>query len=136
MPLVAGLLSFAVGEYVLSRRSAKAKTALWMHFVIDMLSALAATLAVTQAIKVVVGRLRPNFLAACNPVTSNPTNVTAWGQPASNNPACTADTSSSMVDEHYSFPSGHTSTGVGLGRQLWQWQLWQWVGAHRPLHRG
>lgn len=63
-----------------------------------------------QVSKTIVGRLRPNFLALCQPAVPNPLTV-AIGAPPSANPACsnTADPGE-LEDAHYSFPSGHTST--------------------------
>lgn len=63
-------------------------------------SNLSASLARPQVSKRVVGRLRPNFLSLCEPVPPNP--VTAsYGQPAADNPACTAAESGELTDAHY-----------------------------------
>lgn len=68
--------------------------------------------AAPQALKVSVGRLRPDYLALCQPAMPAAADLTlTYGQPASANPACNAPPSSTLTDGHYSFPSGHTSTG-------------------------
>lgn len=112
VPMAAALLSIWAFELWHGHRAGvKAAVALALHFTLDFYSSFTVTLAVTQALKVSVGRLRPNFLAACQPGLPPLGNVTiAFGLPASANPPCTAPPSPALIDEHYSWPSGHTST--------------------------
>lgn len=53
-----------------------------------------------QVIKMSVGRLRPDFLARCQPVVPNPLTV-QYGLPASDNPACQVAPSGELTDGHY-----------------------------------
>lgn len=80
-----------------------------VHFIVDGMSAFAVTGLATTVSKMVVGRLRPDFLARCQPTIPNPL-TTNYGLLPADNPACTAPPSGELTDGHYSFPSGHTST--------------------------
>lgn len=53
-----------------------------------------------QVTKMVVGRLRPDYLDRCQPVVPNPVTV-QYGLPAADNPACTAPDSSELKDGRY-----------------------------------
>ena len=47
-----------------------------------------------------VGRLRPDFLARCEPSVPSPLNI-QYGLPASSNPACLAPQSGELTDGRY-----------------------------------
>ncbi|KAL4451567.1 hypothetical protein ABPG75_007229 [Micractinium tetrahymenae] len=109
---VALLLSVLLCELLLARRLHADLTdalAAALHFLIDGIAAFVVTGLATTVIKMSVGRLRPDFLARCQPTVPNPLTL-QYGLPAADNPACTADPSGELTDGHYSFPSGHTST--------------------------
>lgn len=58
-----------------------------------------------------MGRLRPDFLARCNPGSEGSNAVINYGAAASSNPPCNPTVSEGeLKDGHWSFPSGHTST--------------------------
>jgi phosphatidate phosphatase len=82
---------------------------------LDALLAALITSLFTIVTKITVGRLRPDYLALCQP--SIPSNITLeYGIGASSNPECTngSDMDRREIDGHWSFPSGHASTAFSL----------------------
>ncbi|RMZ52981.1 hypothetical protein APUTEX25_001100 [Auxenochlorella protothecoides] len=126
VPFLCLLISIAAGEAwrVGGRPGVKRATASILHLVLDGIFAFVVTAQVTQVGKVLVGRLRPDFLARCNPTA--PAQLTVqWGLAASANPACDSPlTADELRDGHYSFPSGHSSTAFvfavySVGYGIW-----------------
>ncbi|KAL4428839.1 hypothetical protein ABPG77_005277 [Micractinium sp. CCAP 211/92] len=126
------LLSVLACELALGRRLHADLTdalAAVLHFLIDGIAAFAVTALATGVIKMSVGRLRPDFLARCQPVVPNPLTI-QYGLPASDNPACQMAPSGELTDGHYSFPSGHTSTVFVFA--VWCTAYCVWAFYQRP----
>ena len=86
------------------------------HASLGLAEALALTLVTTVALKRAVGRLRPDFLARCQPDASG---------------ACTGD-SDDILEGRQSFPSGHTLLSFAGGTFL---TLYLW-GKLQPFRTG
>lgn len=112
VPLLCLVLSIVFAEIRLAGSGflSKRAVAVSLYFILEGIFAFVVTAQITQVGKVLVGRLRPDYLARCNPIA--PSSITVeWAQPASDNPGCnpTVDPDE-LRDGHFSFPSGHTST--------------------------
>ncbi|KAJ3173687.1 hypothetical protein HDU88_002776 [Geranomyces variabilis] len=77
------------------------------HAVLGTILAVALTQFVTNVLKLMIGELRPDFLARCQPSPLEPQ-------------TCTNTNASSIRDGRMSFPSGHSGrVAAGLGFALW-----------------
>jgi len=87
----------------------------WWDFhnaTLGVILALALTAAVTQVVKLTVGRPRPDILDRCQP----PAGISDPPYKLSNFTICTQTNMAIMQDGFRSFPSGHSSTSfAGLG---------------------
>ena len=120
VPLISLLLSFVVLELLLWHvglgLGQQDSMTLCVLYFLDFVGAGVVTGLLTEITKNIVGRYRPDWLSRCQPEISNPVNISGFGLPSSDNPACTSDLSSSkMNDGRKSFPSGHASTSFCLG---------------------
>ena len=116
VPLLCLVLSVLFAEIRLHGGAllGKRAMALSIYFILEGIFAFVVTSQITQVGKVLVGRLRPDYLARCNPAAPGAIEV-EWAQPASQNPACNPTVGpSELRDGHYSFPSGHTSTAFAF----------------------
>ncbi|KAM0756604.1 acid phosphatase/Vanadium-dependent haloperoxidase [Meredithblackwellia eburnea MCA 4105] len=87
---------------------------------LGLLLALALATAVTNIVKVTVGRPRPDFIDRCQPL-KDAINAIPYG--LANVTVCTSDqTSNTFIDGFKSFPSGHSSFSfAGLGYLSLYW---------------
>lgn len=84
------------------------------HGILGLVLSCSMTTVVTEIIKVMVGRPRPDFLSRCQP-TSDATNAPGYGLSTVVS-ACSVTTGNIIADGFKSFPSGHTSFAfAGLG---------------------
>jgi membrane-associated phospholipid phosphatase len=113
VPAVSLLLSFAVKNRS-NFRAALGELLIWVLYFV---SAGVSTAIVTEVLKNLVGRMRPDFLARCIPDADGPVYIDAFGATSSENPPCTNEdiAESKLQDGHKSFPSGHSSTAFALG---------------------
>ena len=126
----AGLaISVAAGELALAlHTSATNAASAVLFFLLDGTGAWAVTTLLTIVLKMGVGRLRPDFLARCAPEEPSVAPLPAFGRTASDNPKCTAPSSSHLTDGHFSFPSGHTSTVFVLAVYSCCYCVWAFWG--------
>ena len=130
-------VSVAAGELLVARglhTSATNALSAALYFLIDGAGSWAVATFLTGLLKMVVGRLRPDFLARCAPAEPSVAPVPAYGRGAGANPACTAPPSAHLTDGHYSFPSGHTSTVFVLAVYSCCYCAWAFWG--RPRQPG
>ena len=112
-PFILFLLTVVAAEGgVLRRAHAGLTPALGagLYHVLDGVAALAVTLLVTEATKLGVGRLRPHFLAVCEPDVPSTTVALDIGD--AKMPPCTAAPGKVLTNARSSFPSGHTSSST------------------------
>lgn len=89
------------------------------------LQSLLCTLLVTQATKVAVGWLRPDFITRCAPLS--PGNLTIqYGQDTAPLYPCTNPDSGVIKEGRQSFPSGHTSSSFNLASYSSGYLIWCW----------
>ena len=127
VPLVCLLLSLGVLEIYLASAfnfSLTSAVAATVHFIIDFVCTGVVTGVITEVTKLLVGRLRPDFLNRCNPPV--PSTVTIGiALPPPDNPQCNSSLSASKLEDgHKSFPSGHASTAFSLGVYVAGYVLW------------
>ena len=86
----------------------------WILFFV---SAGVTTAIVTEVLKNLVGRYRPDWLDRCSPSDPGTISIDSFGATSSENPACTnaVVSASKLEDGHKSFPSGHSSVAFSLG---------------------
>jgi membrane-associated phospholipid phosphatase len=90
------------------------------------LQSLACALLVTQATKVAVGTLRPDFLARCAPIIQPPDNFTIqYGQITTAEYPCTGN-ADDIKEGRQSFPSGHSAFSFNLAAYASSYLLWCW----------
>lgn len=117
LPGIVFLCTVAMAEYYAQPtkpRNAVLAMALAWHTVVDSVAGLIVVNFLTEIGKDVVGFLRPDYLARCQPPGNNSTMsdiVLAWGS-AVVSATCT-QTGSSVVDGRRSFPSGTGAVGKG-----------------------
>lgn len=104
--LVGSVLAVELWVARATHADSTAAAAAALYFVLDGGMALLLCAVTTEVSKRVVGRLRPNFLAQCQPAGDGNTATVSWGDPASANPACTAPDSHSLTDAHYRWVRG------------------------------
>lgn len=137
-PIMMLLLTVLVGEFLTSRRQHASITqavATAIYFFLDGVQAFVVSLLLTQVFKVMVGRLRPNFLARCQPAVPNDatiplqniTQATLW----QNQYPCT-DPLGMEKEGRLAFPSGHTSLSFVLTIYACGYLIWVWHWRH-PL---
>ncbi|KNC78203.1 hypothetical protein SARC_09356 [Sphaeroforma arctica JP610] len=103
--------------------------AVWtiLFFAIDLILAQIVTLSITEFVKKMVGRLRPDFLARC----MLPANA-ALDQ--YNTDACTNPDEGVVEEGQKSYPSGHTSFAFCQGVYLAAYFTWSFYGRQRSKH--
>ena len=86
-------------------------------WVLFFVTAGVTTAIVTEVVKNLVGRYRPDWLARCLPADPGTIVIDSFGATSSENPACTNTwiSQSKLDDGMKSFPSGHSSTAFALG---------------------
>ena len=112
IPFAMWLLTLVIGEFVYSKREHHSVTdavAVALYFVLDAIGSLAVTLLVTQATKVSVARLRPDFLARCQPQNAPSAVELQYGQDTEALYPCADPGSSAVQEGRQSFPSGHAA---------------------------
>ncbi len=120
------LLTIIVGEFFYSKKQHHSITdavAVTLYFLLDAFQSFLCALIVTQATKYTVGRLRPDFLARCEPIP--PANITMeFGTNPDDLYPCT-NTNEDVVNEgRLSFPSGHTSLSFNLITYASSYLIW------------
>lgn len=133
IPLILLIISLLVGEFLLFKpmhRDITNAVSTSVHFFLDAVLALIVTLFMTELSKLVVGRLRPDFIERCQPATLNGPIVLNPGHLNPNLPPCTAGLSQ-LNDGHKSFPSGHASSSAVLGVYNAGYFLWAIYFRHR-----
>lgn len=92
------------------------------HLILGLMTAVTVTAAITNCIKVPVGRLRPDFAARC----WGPSGLVQWKHKDDQGgyPLCTG-AAAEVKEGRKSFPSGHSSwSAAGLGYlSLWCWSI-------------
>ncbi|KAL6751977.1 phosphatidic acid phosphatase type 2/haloperoxidase [Haematococcus lacustris] len=115
----APLLAFSLARLVLSPR--KVTTDVWYRTLYACLFAIFLTAAITNCLKIAIGRPRPNFVFRCWPDGAP---VFAGENLYGGYAVCSTD-SATEAEHRKSFPSGHSSwSGAGLGF-LTAWLLGQ-----------
>ncbi|KAL4423522.1 hypothetical protein ABPG77_006545 [Micractinium sp. CCAP 211/92] len=133
-PLVMLALTIAVGEFITSRRQHASITdavSSAVYFFLDGVQSFVMGIFLTQVFKYIVGRLRPNFLARCQPdvpagLTFTLQNITSG---ISDQFPCTGN---DVTDGRLAFPSGHTSACFNLSVYASAYLIWVWHWRH-PL---
>jgi hypothetical protein len=129
-PLVMWLGTLVVGEFIYSKREHHSVTdavAVALYFILDAVGSLAVTLLVTQATKVSVARLRPDFLARCQPQNAPSTIELEYGQDTAAMYPCTSPDSSAVQ-------VGSAASLAGQSRQKTPWKpINKQTTNHRPL---
>ncbi|KAL4424010.1 hypothetical protein ABPG75_001311 [Micractinium tetrahymenae] len=106
-----------------------------VYFFLDGVQSFVMGIFLTQTFKYIVGRLRPNFLARCQPdvpngVTFSLQNITSG---ISDQFPCTGG---DVVDGRLAFPSGHTSACFNLAVYASAYLIWVWHWRHQlPARR-
>ena len=102
-----------------------------LSWVLFFITAGITTAIVTEILKNLVGRYRPDWLDRCQPAAPGEVVIDGWGATSSQNPPCTnADISASKLDDgRKSFPSGHSSTAFSLGTVVVAHAGWWMLGS-------
>jgi diacylglycerol diphosphate phosphatase / phosphatidate phosphatase len=102
-----------------------------LSWVLFFITAGITTAIVTETLKNLVGRYRPDWLDRCLPAVPGTVIIDAWGATSSENPPCTnEDISASKLDDGMkSFPSGHSSTAFSLGTVVAAHAGWWMLGS-------
>ena len=128
IPLIMLIVTLSLGEFIYSKRQHNSITdafAVVIYFFLDALQSFLCALAVVQATKVAVGRLRPDYLARCNPVA--PQTVTIqFGQNTNSLYPCTNTDSGVIKNGKQSFPSGHSAFSFNIAIYASFYLIWCW----------
>lgn len=89
------------------------------------MQSLACALLVTQATKVSVGRLRPDFFARCEPVVPDTVTI-QYGQDVVSEYPCQSTDEGVIDDGRQSFPSGHSAFSFNLATYASAYLIWCW----------
>lgn len=122
------LLSVIIGEFfVAGHADVTSAVACAVRFVLDGLSCFALNGAVTHASKLMVGRLRPDFLERCRPDIPDHVEIKYGISPADPSPECRSHLKQSKIlDGHESFPSGHASSVFVISIYCVAYCVWCW----------
>lgn len=130
VPLVSLLLGIAVRNRSNLRGVISNGELSWILFFV---TAGITTSIVTEVLKNLVGRYRPDWLDRCSPTVPGTVIIESWGATSSDNPPCTNDdiSASKLDDGRKSFPSGHSSISFSLGTVVVFHAGWWMLGSAR-----
>lgn len=116
VPFILMIISLLVGEFILFKkvhRNITMAVSTALHFFIDMVVAFLFTIFMTELTKVATGRLRPDFLAKCNPQNLPANFVPQIGASANTvQQAYPCGNGQEEKDGRLAFVSGHASTAT------------------------
>lgn len=143
IPLCLMILTLIVGEFVHSTAEHRCVTdavATMIYFILDAIGSLMCALLVTQASKVAVGMLRPDWLSRCQPAnTANGSVVTLdIGMNNTSLYECTNTDEGVIKQGRQSFPSGHSTLSFNLASYSSAYLIWCWNlrRVWEPTNRG
>lgn len=128
IPLLCLILTLVLGEFIYSKRQHHSITdavAVLIYFFLDALQSFLCALVVVQATKVAVGRLRPDFLARCNPIPPQTVSI-QFGENTNSLYPCTNTDSGVIKDGKQSFPSGHSAFSFNIAIYASAYLIWCW----------
>lgn len=134
-PLMMLALTIGVGEFLASRRQHRSITdavSTALYFLADGIQSFITGLLLCQVFKYMVGRLRPNFLARCQPevppdLTFTLQNITQGISMSQQFPCATPE---EVKEGRLAFPSGHTSVSFNLAVYASGYLIWVWHWRH------